>query len=97
MCRSEPPVLASTNAEATVYDRATHALIKNLSRASRASNDTTVQKNADGSVDIYFAPQAPSGKESNWIPTNAGGKFEVLFRLFTKTWVLPDVEKVSGP
>lgn len=86
---------------ATVYDRATHALIKNLNRASRASNDMTVQKNADGSVDIYFAAQAPSGKESNWVPTNAAGKFEVLFRLygpekplFAKTWVLPDIETV---
>jgi hypothetical protein len=38
----------------------------------------------------------------NWIPTNAGGQFEVLFRfyrpektLFDQTWVLPDIEKVS--
>lgn len=86
---------------ATVYDRVTHALIKNLNRASRASNDTTLQKNTDGSVDVYFASQAPSGKESNWIPTSAAGKFEVLFRLygpekplFDKTWVLPDIEMV---
>ena len=51
---------------ATVYDRITHALVKNLPRASRASNDTEVQKDADGSVDIYFGPGAPAGKESNW-------------------------------
>ena len=37
---------------ATVYDRATHALVKDMSRASRASNNTEVQKNADGSVEI---------------------------------------------
>ncbi len=46
----------------TAYDRQTHALIKNVDRASRASNSTEVQKNADGSVDLYFGPKAPEGK-----------------------------------
>ncbi|MBV4359042.1 DUF1254 domain-containing protein [Pinibacter aurantiacus] len=85
---------------ATVYDRQTHALIKNLSRASCASNDKTVQKNTDGSVDVYFAPQSPAGKQSNWVPTDPKGQFEVLFRLygpekalFEKTWKLGDIEK----
>jgi hypothetical protein len=87
---------------ATVYDRATHALIRNLPRSSRASNRPGLQKNADGSVDVYFGPKAPEGKESNWIPTSAEEKFEVLFRLygpekpyFDKTWKLPDIEKVK--
>jgi hypothetical protein len=87
---------------ATVYDRATHALIRNLPRPSRSSQAPGLQKNADGSVDIYFGPKAPAGKESNWVPTSAGGDFEVLFRfygpekpLFDKTWKLPDVEKVK--
>lgn len=86
---------------ATVYDRKTHALIKNLSRASCASNDKAVQVNGDGSVDVYFAPKAPTGKEANWIPTNPDGQFEVLFRLygpekplFEKTWKLGDIEKL---
>lgn len=86
---------------ATVYDRETHALVKNLDRASRASNDTTLQKNADGSVDIYFGPKAPSGKDANWVPTDPARQFEVMFRLygptealFEKTWVLPDIEKM---
>jgi hypothetical protein len=85
---------------ATVYDRATHALIRDVPRASRASHNS--QKNADGSVDIYFGPKAPEGKESNWVPTSAKGHFEVLFRLygpekalFDKTWKLPDIEKVK--
>jgi hypothetical protein len=50
----------------TAYDRETHALIKGVDRASRASNAAELQTNADGSVDIYFGPQAPAGKESNW-------------------------------
>jgi len=87
---------------ATAYDRATHALIRNMQRASRASNDPGLQKNADGSVDIYFAPQAPSGKDTNSVPTDPAGKFEVMVRLygpekalFNKTWKLPDIEKIQ--
>jgi hypothetical protein len=87
---------------ATVYDRATHALIRSLPRSSRSSQSPGLQKNADGSVDVYFGPRAPTGKESNWVPTSASGKFEVLFRLygpekalFEKTWKLPDIEEAK--
>ncbi|GAA5121273.1 DUF1254 domain-containing protein [Luteolibacter yonseiensis] len=87
---------------ASLYDRATHALIKGMSRPSLASNDGAVAKNADGSVDIFFAPVAPAGKESNWVPTDPKGRFEVLFRLygpkkelFAKEWKLPDIEEVK--
>jgi hypothetical protein len=85
---------------ATAYDRQTHALIRGMSRPSLASNDTAVQRNADGSTDIYFGPTAPAGKESNWVPTDPQGQFELLFRLygpkkklFKKTWTLPDIEE----
>jgi hypothetical protein len=87
----------------TAYDRQTHALIKNMPRASRASNAAEVQKNADGSMDIYFGPKAPVGKDSNWVPTDPQRGFELLFRLyspkkelFEKKWALPDVEKVAA-
>jgi hypothetical protein len=49
----------------TAYDRQSHALIKNMTRASRASNASEVKNNADGSIDIYFGPKAPAGKEPN--------------------------------
>ena len=85
-----------------LYDFATHALIRDMPHASRSSQSPGLQTNADGSVDVYFAPKAPDGKESNWIPTDADGRFEALFRfygpekpLFDKTWVLPDIEKVG--
>jgi hypothetical protein len=88
---------------ATVYDRATHGLIRGLKWSSRSSNTPGLQKNSDGSMDVYFAPKAPAGKESNWVPTKADGQFEVLFRLygpekefFDKKWILPDIEKVAN-
>jgi len=87
---------------ATAYDRETHALIRGMTRASRASNSPDVQKNGDGSIDVYFGPKAPPSKDSNLVPTDPQRQFEVLFRfygpeksLFDKTWVLPDMEKVS--
>ncbi len=96
---ADPPV--SLYWSATVYDRANHALIRDLPYPSRSSHRPDLVANPDGSVDVYFGPSAPEGKESNWIPTKPGGQFEVLFRLygpkpalFDKTWTLPDIERV---
>jgi hypothetical protein len=87
----------------TAYDREIHALIRNMPRASRSSQIAELQKNEDGSIDVYFGPKPPAGKDSNWIPTDRARKFKLMFRayaptkaLFEKTWVLPDVEKVKG-
>jgi hypothetical protein len=86
----------------TAYDRETHALIRNMPRASRSSQIPELQKNADGSVDVYFGPAAPAGKEANWVPTDFQRGFEVMFRayaptkpFFDKTWKLPDIERVN--
>jgi len=85
-----------------VYDNATAAFIRESPRVSLCSFDQTVQKNADGSVDVFLGPKAPQGKEANWIPTKAGGGFFLIFRfygpekpLFDKTWQLPDIERVK--
>ena len=84
----------------TAYDRQTHALIKNMPRASRSSQIPELQKNADGSVDIWLSPVAPAGKETNWLPTDPARKFELMARFyaprkeFFEKWVLPDIEKV---
>ena len=57
-------------------------------------------KNADGSVDIYMGPDAPKGKEANWIPTVPGKAWFPYFRLYSpkkafmdRSWILPDIEK----
>jgi hypothetical protein len=86
----------------TAYDRQTHALIRNMPRASRSSQIPEMQKNADGSVYVYFGPKVPAGKESNWVPTDPMRGFELMFRLyapkkefFDKVWKLSDVEKIK--
>ena len=88
---------------ATTYDRATHAFIRGMERFSRSSQNPDLQVNCDGSVDLYFGPRNHDGEETNWIPTNGEGQFEVIFRfygpkepLLEKTWKLPDIEKVAS-
>jgi len=97
---ANPPVQLYWSA--TVYDRATHALIRETPKSAVSSLTPGLTKNADGSMDVYFGPTAPAGKESNWVPTKSGGRFEVLFRfygpekpLFDKTWRLGDIEEVK--
>ena len=70
----------------------------------RSSQTPGLQKNADGSVDIYLRSDGSGGQgESNWVPTDPNGRFEVLARfygpekpLFDKTWKLPDIETDHG-
>ena len=49
--------------------------------------------NPDKSVDVYFGPQAPAGKEGNWVQTVPGKGWNMILRLygplepfFDKTW-----------
>jgi hypothetical protein len=87
----------------TVYERATWVFIQNpLDRAGLGSfNKDTLKANADGSVDLYFGPNAPAGLESNWIPT-MGKEPYLWLRLYApeetfwkKTFKMPDVELVN--
>lgn len=84
-----------------VYSMETKNFVKNSPRVGLSARNTdTMQVNADGSYDVYFAPEAPKGKESNWIPT--GEDFFLLFRLYGpdgkdwfKTWMLGDLVKIK--
>jgi len=77
--------------------------VRNAERIGLSSRNTdTTQINENGSYDIYFAPNAPDGKESNWIQTMPGKSWNVLLRLygpeqtwFDKTWKPGDFELVE--
>lgn len=86
----------------TAYDFETHGLIRDVSIPGRSSLANDLQTNADGTVNIYFSANPPEGKQSNWVSTKPGGKFELIFRLygpdksfFEKTWTLPDIEETK--
>jgi hypothetical protein len=84
-----------------VYSMKTKGFLDGVDRVGLSSKETGHMKvNADGSVDVYFAPKPPAGLESNWIPT--GEDFFLIFRfygpekrLFENTWKLDDVQKVK--
>jgi hypothetical protein len=44
--------------------------------------------NADGSVDLYFGPRPPAGKEKNWLQTVPGKGWFAVLRLYgpTEAW-----------
>jgi hypothetical protein len=86
----------------TTYDLETAALIRNMKKSSIDSNLKEVKKNADGSVDIYFGPKPPQGKQSNWLPTDPKRRFFLLGRFYGPepaildgSFVLNDVELVK--
>jgi len=84
-----------------VYSMKTKGFIEGAERVGLASTAMeSMARNDDGSVDIYFAPEAPDGKEANWIPT--GEDWFILFRLYGPSegwyesgWKLPDFEKLN--
>lgn len=86
----------------TVYDVETRCPINNEQQIADKSSRMDIFTNDDGSIDIYFGPKAPKGKEKNWIPTVPGKGWFTYFRLyaplepyFDRTWPLPDIERVK--
>jgi hypothetical protein len=58
--------------------------------------------NPDTSVDVYFGPKAPTGKEANWVQTVPDKGWFVILRLygalqpfFDKTWKPGEIEEVN--
>ncbi len=86
----------------TTYDLETASYIRNVEKSSIDSTQKQLQRNDDGSVDIYFGPKAPRGKESNWLPTDPKRRFFLLSRfygpepaLFDGSFELKDIELVK--
>jgi hypothetical protein len=88
---------------ATVYDIDTRCLIDNeQARGDRGSRDPELRYNDDGSVDLYFGPSAPAGKQSNWVQTIPGRHWFSYFRFygplepyFDRSWKLGDITPIQ--
>ena len=86
-----------------LYDNQTRSMLQTDQRWPAAtSQNPDLKANADGSVDVYFGPAAPAGKESNWIQTVPGKGWNTLLRLygplqpwFDKTWRPGEIEVVK--
>ncbi|MFG5859733.1 DUF1254 domain-containing protein [Metapseudomonas sp. CR1201] len=87
----------------TAYDADSFNFVDNRQERPSLSSLQDLARNADGSIDLYFGPQAPAGEDSNWIQTIPGKGFLLLLRLFGPTqpfhdgsWVLGDASAIPA-
>lgn len=100
--RIPPNVPATEFWAVTVYDNLSRSMVQtDTQRAGIDSKKAGLQQNTDGSVDVFFGPTPPAGKESNWIKTLPGKGWFAYFRwygptqaFFDQTWRLPDIESI---
>ena len=90
----------------TVYDNQTRSMLQTDQRYPRAGSQSyptpAAVPNEDGSIDVYFGPEAPEGTESNWIQTIPGRGWFAILRLysplqpfFDKTWRAGEIEAID--
>ena len=85
-----------------VYDPQTRSMLQTDQQYPGLNNiKGETQANLDGSYDVYFGPEAPQGKEGNWIQTIPGKGFLVILRLygplepwFEQTWRPGEIELI---
>jgi hypothetical protein len=66
-----------------VYDNDTGLMIRtDQSWPSVYSSCKKLLVTHDGSVDVWFGPIAPTGKESNWIKTIPGSLWNMILRIY---------------
>jgi hypothetical protein len=86
-----------------LYDDQTRSMLQTDQQfPSIGSQKKGVVTNSDGSVDVYFGPKPPVGKEGNWVQTWPGKGWNVILRLygplqpwFDKTWKPGEIVEVK--
>lgn len=87
-----------------VYDTQTRSMLQTDQQfPSVSSQDEGVKVNDDGSVDVWFGPEAPQGMEHNWVQTIPGKGWFMILRLygplepwFDQTWRPGEIELVAN-
>ena len=86
----------------TLYDSLTRSQIVTDTLKPSVGSNLPLQINADGSVDLYYGPKEPKGKEKNWVQTIPGQGWWVYLRFyapteryFDKSWSMGDFEKID--
>jgi hypothetical protein len=93
-----PNIPAKNFWSVVVYDTLSRSELQNGQPLPSVSSYTNPKVNADGTIDIYFGPNAPKDG-GNWIKTVPGKGWFPIFRFysptdafFDKTWALNDIE-----
>jgi hypothetical protein len=89
----------------TLYDNQSRSMLQTDQQFPSVGSETKgMVVNPDKSVDVYFGPKAPAGKENNWVQTMPGKGYSVILRLYAplkpwydKTWRPGEVELVGRP
>ena len=87
----------------TMYDTQTRSMLQTSQPFPTVGSQTKgVEKNSDGSYDIYFGPQPPAGKEGNWLATLPGKSWFTILRMYgpleawiNKTWRPSEIDLVK--
>ena len=86
----------------TVYDMDSRYIIQIKEMLADGSSPQSLMTNADGSIDLYVGPKAPTGFEKNWILSVPGRMWFSSFCLsvpmeehFNRIWILPDFGRVK--
>ncbi len=99
-----PPNIPVANFWSVIlYDNQTRSMLQNDQQWPAVSSQTKgLLVNPDSSVDVYFGPKPPAGKENNWVQTVPGKGWNTLLRLygplqpwFDKTWRPSEIEPVK--
>ena len=98
-----PNIPVKDNWSVIIYDTQTRSMLQTDQQfAGINSYGEGPKKNADGSIDIYFAPEAPKGWEKNWIQTIPGKSWFIILRLYgplqawlDQTWRPGEIELVE--
>jgi hypothetical protein len=83
-----------------LYSNQTRSMLQTDQQFPSVSSQTEgILVNTDGSIDVYFGPKAPAGKEKNWVQTVPGKGWNTILRLygplepwFNKTWRPGEIE-----
>ncbi|MNR40547.1 hypothetical protein D3C85_1588450 [compost metagenome] len=86
-----------------VYDLQTRSMLQTDQQfPSVGSQNKEIVINTDSSIDVYFGPKAPKGKENNWVQTMPGKSWFTILRLygplqswFDKTWKPSEIEEIQ--
>jgi len=98
-----PNVPVKDNWSVTIYDTQTRCMLQTDQQyAGINSLGEGLKKNADGSIDIFFAPEAPEGMENNWIQSIPEKSWFIILRAYgplqpwiDKTWRPSEIELVK--